>query len=128
MIRSKSNAPADTPPVLMTYSIPRPLFHDESMQSTAELQAELWRDCQTWALRVLNFVTKNRPDTRLSAHQVAAILIFAPERFGGRTVEEISARVQIPVEEIEAAVGRVRLELFGRSVRRPARIVRPGAG
>ena len=77
---------------------------------------------------MLDFVTKNRGDTKLSAHQVAAIIIFSPERFGGQTVEEISARVETPLDEIEAAVRRVRGELFGR-VRHPARAtVRPVAG
>lgn len=110
----------------MARPLPCPILNDGDFSpDTAELQAELWRDCQTWAGRVLEFVTKNRPDSKLSAAQVAAIIILLPERFAGMSLEKISARVEIEAAEIEAAIRRVRGELFGR-VRHPARAtVRP---
>ena len=108
----------------MSYSIPAH-FHDESIPLHAATRLELWQSALSWVQRTLHFVTKNRPPTKLTAAHVGMILVFAPEIFGGQTVEQISVRAGIPVPEIEGAIRRVRGELFGR-VRHPARVtVRP---
>jgi len=102
-----------------------PFLDGNSTAVTDELRAEPWRDCLEWTARALDFSTKGWVNTKLSPKQVASLVVFGNPRLSDTTLKAVA--VEIPVEEIEAAISRIRRELFPRGRHRARVTVRPVA-